>query len=72
MDTIPYIAAWCILGSLLFATSVDIVIWVAKSDMPSVSDIIHYTFWKYPYLGWIAAGICYHLLVDRPHVPWGS
>lgn len=63
------IALWCIVGSLVFAGLVDVMMWAIRSDEPSVSDRIHYYLNIYPFIGWIAAGICYHLLVESPRPP---
>jgi hypothetical protein len=70
MEVMAYISAWLLVFALVFAGLVDVVVWATKSESPSVSDIIHYHLSLYPFVGWIAAGVCYHLLVDRPQPPW--
>lgn len=70
LEWLSHFALWFMVGALMFAGLVDIIIWASKSKDPSVSDLIHYHLQSYPWVGWIAAGLVYHLLVDRPAPPW--
>lgn len=70
LEWLSHFALWFMVGSLLFAGLVDVIIWASKSKDPSVSDLVHYHLQVYPWVGWIAAGLVYHLLVDRPAPPW--
>lgn len=68
-DMLASIALWLMVGSLVFAGLVDVLIWAIRSGEPSVSDRVHYYLNLYPFLGWIAAGVVYHLLVEAPRPP---
>lgn len=70
LEVLAHVALWLLVGSLIFAGAVDVLGWATKSKSNSVSNLIHYYFNLYPWLGWIAAGLVYHLLVDRPAPPW--
>lgn len=70
LEILSYVALWCMLLSLIFAGGVDVLIWALKSKSPSVSDLVHHYLNQYPWVGWIVAGLVYHLLVDRPAPPW--
>lgn len=71
MELLSYIALYMMIGSLIFAGLVDVIIWSRQSHDPSVSDLIHYYLNCYPWVGWVVAGIVYHLLIDRPAPPRG-
>jgi hypothetical protein len=69
VDILAHVALWMMVGSVLFAGLVDMLNWALKSNAPSVSDLVHYYLNMYPFVGWIIAGLVYHLLVDRPAQP---
>jgi hypothetical protein len=69
-EILSYMAMWTLIISLVFCGAVDVMIWAVKSRSPSVSNLIHYHLQLYPWIGWVAAGLAYHLLVDRPAPPW--
>lgn len=68
-DVFVWIGVWAIALSLIYSGAVDFVLWALKMDRPRVSDWIHYYLNLYPWVGWLAAGLVYHLLVDRPAPP---
>lgn len=55
--------------ALVFAGVVDLIGWSIDPDQPSVSDLIHYHLYLRPWIGWIVAGLVYHLLIDHPAPP---
>ena len=69
VEYVSLAVAWMLLITLVLAGLVDIVIWASKSDAPSVSDWVHITLIRYPWIAWVAAGLTYHLLVDHPVFP---
>ncbi len=70
VDFFVWLAIWWLLSGLIVCGAVDVGLWASKTDRANVSDTIHFYLQLYPWLGWIAAGLVYHLLVDRPAPPW--
>lgn len=70
VDFFVWLAIWWMVSGIIVAGAVDVAIWAGKTDRANVSDTIHFYLQLYPWVGWIAAGLVYHLLVDRPAPPW--
>ena len=69
-DFFVWVGVWSLLLALIYCGVVDIALWAMKVDRANVSDTIHYYLQIYPFIGWMAAALVYHLLVDRPAPPW--
>ena len=68
-EIFAWAGVWALLIVLIYCAAVDVVIWATRSDVPNVSDIIHYYLYLYPWVAWVAAGLVYHLLVNTPAPP---
>lgn len=69
MELLAWTSLYLLIAAIMFAGFVDILGWITKSGGPSVSSLVHYYLNLYPWVGWVLAGLAYHLLVESPRPP---
>lgn len=71
METLARFTVALIGAATLMVIITDALIALTGAKCPTVSERISYYFTIYPWLGWVIAGLAYHLLVRHPAGPLG-